>query len=450
MNGNGWQDCRSEGSSITGLSYSGSGDVWSGELAYDITDIWMDLSDEIRGIMQQARIVCDYTLTDGTKGTAYSTDAGELYAYQGDYVTDYPDDDGYTAKFDDDGLHATFRIMTDLIPDPGKVRLTDNSFDDGGDPYALHVYLGDDEYFVKADKLTMTAPAGDGTFTVFCSWDDLLGGATPVSGSFDFIEVNLNYTDKNGSIDWDSVGWGFIHPYAFTPEFTSISHERTFLPDEFVDIHHYPFEIDLKDAVSITAKLQIADTGGSFEDCPAVGDSVVSVTYSGTDGTWTCEDLAFDIIAYNDDFTGTLKKVRIVADYTMPDGTAGSLYSDDVKNLSAYSGDYLLGSSGSITDNTIVSASFQIDTNLITDFGNIEIIQVILESYTTGHTDTWDITDHISVSAFNDEGLFTISYTLAGEVFEPNSDKYIYLVCEYNDDNYSISNWVSTNYASLY
>ena len=102
----------------------------------------------------------------------------------------------------------------------------------------------------------------------------------------------------------------------------------------------------------VTARLEMADIGSdTWTDCPNVGDSVLAVTMAdGTENTWSVgkeDSLVFDI-HYMDigDVIGVLKRIRIACDYTMTDGASGTVYSTDLRELYAYTGDFITGVSG--------------------------------------------------------------------------------------------------------
>ena len=184
--GSGWQDCPDEYDSIVSLTYSGSDPAWSGEMAYDIFHLDLDWDAGEYGLLRQVRIVCDYTLKDGTKGTVYSSECGELYAYKGSYVTTDPDSDGCIGTFDSDGMHVTYRLLTNLLFDPSKVELT-----------GFYVRLDSMIRDIDPSKVTMTGPNADGTFTLFCPADAIVtAGEVPQLDSDDHVGITLYYNDK--------------------------------------------------------------------------------------------------------------------------------------------------------------------------------------------------------------------------------------------------------------
>ena len=182
--------------------------------------------------------------------------------------------------------------------------------------------------------------------------------------------------------------------------------------------------------------------------CPEVGDSVLSVAMSdGSENTWSVsgeDSLVFDI--HNMDIgeaIGVLKQIRIACDYTMTDGAAGTVYSTDLRELYAYTGDFIFGISGTFKDNT-ASGTFRIDTGLVSDFDKLEFRQIGFDN-----SPTYSFRDDSStVTAIAEDGTLTVTYALTWETFHPESDAYLYVEYLYKDETGGIE-WDSAGSVRL-
>lgn len=172
----------------------------------------------------------------------------------------------------------------------------------------------------------------------------------------------------------------------------------------------------------LTARLQYAAVGSNaWEDCPDVGGSVLTASYSGTGTVWTCEELSLDAFFLDyGDAPGLIRQVRIAVDYTMPDGSSGTVYSTDCGELYVYTGQYVEEVSVSYADNT-VRGVFRIDTDLI-DPGELTLSKVILSRFKApSYYEEKDITKDAQISAFAADGTFSVTYPLpGGEVLDPD------------------------------
>ncbi len=217
------------------------------------------------------------------------------------------------------------------------------------------------------------------------------------------------------------------------------------IDDEYYDTHFYIFALELNDADTsrpITAKLQYADlNSSSWTDCPKLDDSVISAAYSGSEDTWTCWDLTFNVLHYDlAGAIGMIKKIRIEVDYTLPDGSHGTVYSDspDGGSLYAYTGEYIHPVSVSYDNNT-VTGTFRIDRDLVTDTGKLTLKQLTL--YSLGpdpvdgqpHYNDRDIKNTASISPFASDGTFTVTYALSGETLNPEYENGLIIVYSYED-----------------
>ena len=224
------------------------------------------------------------------------------------------------------------------------------------------------------------------------------------------------------------------------PVFTSAVFERSYNPgvdEEYWDVFYYDFELELHDAdpaKPITAKLQYADPGsGAWSDCPANGKSVLTASYSGAGETWACSELSFDVF-YLDlgDEIGMMKQVRIAVDYTLTDGRAGTVYSTDCGSLFAYTGEYILPLSIRYEEDT-VTAACRIDTDLIRDLNGLTLQQLTLFSSSPYAYEAREIENDAVITPFAEDGSFTVTYDMGGEVLYPDKANGLIVVYSYED-----------------
>ena len=312
--GGDWQDIPSGGYSIPSLSYSGSGGVWSGEMAYDMSFVTWDWDHGELGALMQMRVVCDYTLTDGTTGTVYSTDIKELYAYTGGYLTDNPDADGNSGKVDSKGLDVTFRVQKDLILDPDKLEKVE-----------VVVYIGNTWIDMDPDKLTMFPMTEEGILRLTCPLADILGPGEPAhSGSNDEVLLVLHYKDEDKGIDWRDGAWARVKvrnmptveldPYLYGPY-----GEGAWYPTLF-------YTVTLNDLKGGTATASVyIDTGDGFYKAATPWDAEYASHYIGTydpaeepGDTW--KDHSEVYLAEPADGGGIRGVAKIVFDIVYPDG----------------------------------------------------------------------------------------------------------------------------------
>ena len=210
--------------------------------------------------------------------------------------------------------------------------------------------------------------------------------------------------------------------------------------------------MDLGDADTdqpITAKLQYADIGSeNWQDCPSIGNSTVSLSYGGTEATWSGDWLLFDV--YQMDLGGAegmMKQVRIAVDYSLPDGSKGTVYSTDCSRLFAYTGNYITSVSSSYSSNT-VSCTFRINTDLVMDLSKLELVLLTLTSMEPDSSNIRNILNDADVTAFANDGTFTVTYPLSGETLKPEDRNELVVAFDYEDYNGSIL-WYSTASAAL-
>jgi len=228
------------------------------------------------------------------------------------------------------------------------------------------------------------------------------------------------------------------------PEFTEIKAVREHNPGidgVYVDLFHYIFSLDLNDAdtsKSLTVKLQYKEnSGGAWTDCPLEGDTVNTLSYSGTGNTWE-GTLLYDV--YPIDVIGLLHQVRIACSYTLTDGTAGTVYSTDSCSLYAYKGDYHSGVSGEIYYGKL-SATFQIDKDLVLDVNKPTLQQFALMR--TSDWYSWDLKNNAEISSVAEDGTFTVTCDIQEETIDPSAEYYLYTVLVYEDMGGAISGWES-------
>ncbi len=437
-NGGNWKNCPAGGHTVNTLTYKGSGKTWSANLDYDVLTIDLDALGE-PGVLRQIRIVCNYTLKNGKTGTIYSTSTAKLYAYVGDYVSAGEIFEETTGLVTSDGLEAVFVYDPDLVLDTSKVELTQ-----------AYLRIGDRDLEIPTDKVTLSTPDDYGRFTITIPLSAFLNaGETLTPGDNDRIYVYFNYNDKNGAINWDSGADGRLLVTPVTayepPEFTGATGEHDFYDGDDgapYDDFYYDFSLDLKDADTsqpITATLQYRGVnGGDWQTVPA--GQCAPLTYSGTGATWD-DYFQYDFlnVAIPAGETGIIREVRIACDYTLPDGSSGTVYSTDVGTLYAYKGEYLERRTANITNN-VLTATFHVDTSLVLDTSKVEAVDLAMWSGTT----RYDILGKATVSGPTSDGTITVTYTLNGETFPAGNANYVILACRYYDKGGAI-NWESVN-----
>ena len=116
-----------------------------------------DLGNAI-GMLKQVRIAIDYTLPSGTTRTVYSTDAGKLFVYTGEYIRDI------SSSYENNVVTGTFRIDRNLVQDVNKLELMQ-----------LTLFTSTSTRYIERDIMNtaVISPfAADGTFTVTYTLSD--------------------------------------------------------------------------------------------------------------------------------------------------------------------------------------------------------------------------------------------------------------------------------------
>ncbi|MBQ1508798.1 MAG: hypothetical protein IIZ47_05190, partial [Erysipelotrichaceae bacterium] len=219
------------------------------------------------------------------------------------------------------------------------------------------------------------------------------------------------------------------------------------IDEEYADLFIYGFSLDLNDAdpnQPIVVRLQCGDKDGNgWTDCLVEGDTVNTLTYNGTEDTWTGE-LGYDILpVVLPEGTGMLEQARIVCEYTLTDGTAGTVYSTDIGELYAYKGEFLHGVSAELKDG-VLTAVYEIDRDLVLDVseGKLSLGELTLWSG-DGYNDWWDIMDKAEVSPVDENNRITVTYTLDGEALDPLKENELGMALSYSDKDGAIENWQS-------
>ena len=142
---------------------------------------------------------------------------------------------------------------------------------------------------------------------------------------------------------------------------------------------------------------------------------------------------------------GALMQMRVACDYTLKDGTTGTVYSTDVKELYAYVGGYMTdnpdadGFSGKV-DGKGLDVTFRVQKDLILDPDKLEKVEV-----TVHIGDTWiDMDpDKLTMSPMTEEGIIRLTCPLAdilgpGEPAHSGSNDEVLLVLLYKDEDKGI------------
>ena len=435
--GGDWQDIPSGGYSIPTLSYSGSGGVWSGVMAYDMAFVEWDWEHGELGALMQMRVACDYTLTDGTSGTVYSTDIKELYAYTGGYLTHNPDADGNSGKVDSKGLDVTFRVQKDLILDPDKLEKVE-----------VVVYIGNTWIDMDPDKLTMFPMTEEGILRLTCPLADILGPGEPAhSGSNDEVLLVLHYKDEDKGIDWSDGAWARVKvrnmptveldPYLYGPY-----GEGAWYPTLF-------YTVTLNDLKGGTATASVyIDTGDGFYKAATPWDAEYASHYIGTydpaeepGDTW--KDHSEVYLAEPADGGGIRGVAKIVFDIVYPDGETDQIETETrpvfmgffAKIDKSYGGQGWI--EGERTDSDTGDTLYTMSFDLIIDTDLMDPAMVEDNGGRLSNTDAWKTYHDPETEIWTDEsGICHMRYT-----FVSNSP--------FVDGEYtfypSISGWVDEN-----
>lgn len=196
---------------------------------------------------------------------------------------------------------------------------------------------------------------------------------------------------------------------------------------------YYTYKIALRDAdrsKPITSRLQLRDVkGGGWQDV-----SGSTQVFSGSSGEWT-GTIRYDMIAVDlGGEDGILREMRIVCSYKMADGSDGTIYSSSCGRLWSYKGSYLSPISAELRDD-VITARFQVDTDLISHPELLKPVEVTLSSGTS----SWDILGSAVISGPESNGTLTLTYTLNGESLDTSTQSKVFLVLNYTDEEGAIS-----------
>ena len=188
------------------------------------------------------------------------------------------------------------------------------------------------------------------------------------------------------------------------------------IDDEYADQFYFYFYLEMNDidtSEPVTAKLQWADIGSEdWEDCPMLGESVLSAQFEGDDTVWSCEDLMFDILTLEyKGGIGLMKNARILVEFTYLDGSEASVSSTELDSLFVYTGEYIHTVSSSYEEG-VISCTFRVDTGLVLDLTKLEMTQLTLTRYRVNeYYNMQDIRNVADISEFAADGTFTVTYT---------------------------------------
>ncbi len=425
--GSGWTDCPEEGETAGTLTYAGTGSTWEGELSYDVLPVVLD--EEETGLLRQVRIVCDYTLTDGTEGTVYSTDCGVLYAYKGEYLQ------AESAKLKDGVLTAVFRADTDLVLDTGKLTVT-----------AVGLRSGEDSGPVLTEEAEVSAADEDGRITVTWVVDDaVMKGLDPAADNG--LVLALLYEDKDGAITgWESSAGRhfnippaiYLDPYVSQPE------------DEGWGLPALWFEMTLNSLRGGSAVGTLyMDLGDGYVNAPILeyfeeysGTVVYHPEDEETEDLWSSWAL-YPIEAPED--SGLAGQAKIVFDIVYPDGETDSIETDTrpihTGTFAVVDENYGQGGweTGEQTDpdtgETLYTMSFEII---------IDETLVDPESVTTSYNNLWGFETgidlyHAEILHYTDgNGTYRMRYTFVHDEPFPDGEYWFTPGPEYQEDEY---NW---------
>ena len=193
------------------------------------------------------------------------------------------------------------------------------------------------------------------------------------------------------------------------------------------DDFYYAYTIALNDAdrtKPITARLQLRDVkGGGWQEV-----SGSSRSYSGSSPNWA-GTIAYDMFSVDmGTEPGVLREMRVVCDYTMKNGAAGTIYSTSCGSIWSYGGDYLSPVSAELRDGKL-TAKYQVDTGLILDLSKVTPTELVLWSGSA----TYDLLGKAEITGPEADGSITVSYTLNGETLDASVYNDLDLKLNYKD-----------------
>ena len=400
-----WSDCPDRGDTVRALTYSGAGGTWNGEMQYDVLDL--DLGDD-RGRLWQVRIACDYTLPDGTEGTVYSTDCGELFAYKGEYVQ------AVSAKLENGVLTAAFRVDTDLVLDTGPDKLTVQQL-------SLWTGSGFSNWWNLTETATISPVAEDGMITMTYT----LNGEDPDPADGVYVGLELLYNDRDGAIiDWESFDAADVEIPHVAPVIQILWDEME--EEAFGGISAAVELNDLKGGTA-TAILYRRDETGNFS--PVEGEYTTAEYEPDGEDTWYF--FLYDPIFDDTDERGVKDLVKVVVDYTYPDEETGS-YDSGPFNLFAGEFAWFEEDAAAVYDAEAgtVTMEMTVDESLV-DVDSLQIEATYL--YNTGDWEEAEVPITAEVVAA-DDGSHRIRVTV--DVSELTAGEYLLDVTVRSTDEY--------------
>ena len=319
--------------SIAQRSYSDEeeqGSTWTNYLAYDVGRMF-----SAEPFVHKMRLVCSYTLTDGTEGEIATTDDADefnlLYTYNGEYV------DIESVEYTGGTLIADFRVNTDLVRHADWRHLTvEEVWINGGS-------INDPDVTDIAD---ISLIGEDGTFTV--TYDDADKAFSP--GDRVSVYLTVSYSDFNDRIrEW------YSYPYtSYTIPESKLVHPEFTLMNIASDSDGMAVEVEIGTILNdleggqATACIAVEDRNGEYTD---VDDEYGTDKYPGNDSeNWASRE-GYDYVlspsGYYDVLWGynysQANYLRLLAkahvSYTLSDGvTTGEYYS---KAFHIYDGEYM-------------------------------------------------------------------------------------------------------------
>ncbi len=340
--GGGWTD-------LSGYtkSFSGSGTVWEDYLLYDMFPVALD--GEL-GVLYEMRLACDYTLTDGSTGTVYSTDCGKIYSYKGEYLRDI------SGELKDGKITARFRVEKGLVLDLSKLTVTECDLWSGG------------SYWSILDKADIAGPDSDGYYTVTYT----LNGEPLDPAKKNYVSLCLRYTDHGGSIDWESADFAHFELHVAP---TMHLHFGSGVESSFEPGFGVGADLQLNDLLGGHATVTMYKlVSGSWVKIADFG----TVEYNAGDED---EYGVFSFNFYDPELTalwgvndeGRRYKAKFVVEYTYPDGESGVLESEVFEQYGGGFAHYANTPELRYdAENNVVIAEIALDLSLV-ESGNVSV-----------------------------------------------------------------------------
>ena len=323
------------------LSFSGTDANWTGTIHYDATTADFGGAD---GVLQEMRIVCDYSMPDGSTGTLYSTDCGSIWSYIGDYLKPV------SAELRDGTIEAKFTVDTSLVQDLSKLTPTELVLWSGAAKYDL---LGAAE---------IAGPGEDGAVTVRYT----LSGESLNTLVYNDVVLAMNYTDMGGAIDWRSEALVQFDPHT-APTF-SLYLGGFVEPGAYEPGCGVSCDIKLNSLLGGQAFITMQKLGsGGWETDTVFGTLEYSAGDEDEHGilNFFYVDPELDDL-WGNDYVGRRYKARFVIDYIYPDGNTGRLESAVFEQYGGGFAHYVNSPPISYdAENKLLTAEIAIDLSLV-------------------------------------------------------------------------------------